>query len=109
MNRLFSFIILLRSFHELSHILPLAQGARRGRTIASSPCTPGLWRTKSPLRGTFSLSPSATGSGARKRPCKTRPQPTSMWLPRPSGNASAILTPPTPELFANQVHKISSS
>ncbi|EEW4728133.1 hypothetical protein D8Y98_01110, partial [Escherichia coli] len=68
MNRLFSFIILLRSFHELSHILPLAQGARRGRTIASSPCTPGLWRTKSPLRGTFSLSPSATGSGARKRP-----------------------------------------
>ncbi|ESU77432.1 hypothetical protein UL79_18275 [Shigella dysenteriae] len=79
MNRLFSFIILLRSFHELSHILPLAQGARRGRTIASSPCTPGLWRTKSPLRGTFSLSPSATGSGARKRPCKTRPQPTSMW------------------------------
>ncbi|NYY78627.1 hypothetical protein DMI69_24570 [Escherichia coli] len=30
MNRLFSFIILLRSFHELSHILPLAQGARRG-------------------------------------------------------------------------------
>ncbi|TJQ66929.1 hypothetical protein C9Z60_02160 [Escherichia coli] len=79
MNRLFSFIILLRSFHELSHILPLAQGARRGRTIASSPCTPGLWRTKSPLRGTFSLSPSATGSGARKRPCKTRPQPTSRW------------------------------
>ncbi|AUK05977.1 hypothetical protein BMR46_18585 [Escherichia coli] len=79
MNRLFSVIILLRSFHELSHILPLAQGARRGRTIASSPCPPGLWRTKSPLRGTFSLSPSATGSGARKRPCKTRPQPTSMW------------------------------
>ncbi|MHW80515.1 hypothetical protein D9I52_16800 [Escherichia coli] len=79
MNRLFSFIILLRSFHELSHILPLAQGARRGRAIASSPCTPGLWRTKSPLRGTFSLSPSATGSGARKRPCKTRPQPTSIW------------------------------
>ena len=28
MNRLFSFIILLRSFHELSHILPLAQGAQ---------------------------------------------------------------------------------
>ncbi|UMS26316.1 hypothetical protein AOY81_09595 [Escherichia coli] len=40
MNRLFSFIILLRSFHELSHILPLAQGARRGRTIASSPLHP---------------------------------------------------------------------
>ncbi|NYY76200.1 hypothetical protein DMI70_18690 [Escherichia coli] len=35
MNRLFSFIILLRSFHELSHILPLAQRSAQGRTIAS--------------------------------------------------------------------------
>ncbi|MDZ6541394.1 hypothetical protein U4W06_15340, partial [Escherichia coli] len=44
-----------------------------GRTIASSPCTPGLWRTKSPLRGALDLSLTATGS--------------------------AILTPPTPVRF----------
>ncbi|WP_215258984.1 hypothetical protein, partial [Escherichia coli] len=67
------FIILLRSFHELSHILPLAQGACRGRPIAAAPCTPGLWRTKSPLRGALDLSLTATGS--------------------------AILTPPTPVRF----------
>ncbi|PHN12759.1 hypothetical protein CR517_19175 [Escherichia coli] len=53
---------MLRSFHELSHILPLAQGACRGRPIAAAPCTPGLWRTKSPLRGALDLSLTATGS-----------------------------------------------
>ncbi len=38
-----------------------AQGAANRRR----PCTPGLWRTKSPLRGALGLSLTATGSGAR--------------------------------------------
>ncbi|WP_213044712.1 hypothetical protein, partial [Escherichia coli] len=51
---------------------PLAQGAW-GCTPPAAPCTPGLWRTKSPLRGALDLSLTATGS--------------------------AILTPPTPVRF----------
>ncbi|WP_205249104.1 hypothetical protein, partial [Escherichia coli] len=51
---------------------------RRGRPIAAAPCTPRLWRTKSPLRGSLSLSLAATGSGARERPCKMRPRRASM-------------------------------
>ncbi|ONF85254.1 hypothetical protein BON83_08730 [Escherichia coli] len=62
----------------LCHIKSLAQGARRGRPIAAAPCTPRLWRTKSPLRGSLSLSLAATGSGARERPCKMRPRRASM-------------------------------
>ncbi|EFJ55713.1 hypothetical protein HMPREF9549_02881 [Escherichia coli MS 185-1] len=108
MNRLFSFIILLRSFHELSHILPLAQGARRGRTIASSPCTPGSGeqnrRCAVPSAYPLRLPGRARGNVLVRRALSPHP----CGLPRPSGNASAILTPPTPELFANQVHKISS-
>ncbi|MEJ2979962.1 hypothetical protein WDK18_06370, partial [Escherichia coli] len=45
----------------------------RGRQSAPPPATPGLWRTKSPLRGALDLSLTATGS--------------------------AILTPPTPVRF----------
>ncbi|WP_447944282.1 hypothetical protein, partial [Shigella flexneri] len=66
-------IILLRSFHQLSHFFPLAHGACWGRPSAAAPGTPGLWRTKSPLRGALDLSLTATGS--------------------------AILTPPTPVRF----------
>ncbi|MDZ6662738.1 hypothetical protein U4W19_09200, partial [Escherichia coli] len=54
-------------------ILPLAHGGCWGRQIAAAPGTPGLWRTKSPLRGALDLSLTATGS--------------------------AILTPPTPVRF----------
>ncbi|OKX63099.1 hypothetical protein AWP98_22115 [Escherichia coli] len=34
---------------------------------------------QSPLRGALGLSLTATRPGAREQPCKTRPQPTSMW------------------------------
>ncbi|MGE9601747.1 hypothetical protein ACQP8G_08790, partial [Escherichia coli] len=57
----------------LCQFLPLAHGGCWGRPIAAAPCTPGLWRTKSPLRGALDLSLTATGS--------------------------AILTPPTPVRF----------
>ncbi|MDW3233291.1 hypothetical protein NQ302_16975, partial [Escherichia coli] len=60
-------------FIVIGQILPLAIGACWGRPIAAAPCTPGLWRTKSPLRGALDLSLTATGS--------------------------AILTPPTPVRF----------
>ncbi|KAA2015770.1 hypothetical protein EA432_20145, partial [Escherichia coli] len=63
-TRIVQSLILLRSCHVHCFISSLAQGARRGRPIAAAPCPPGLWRTKSPLRGTLGLSLAATGSGA---------------------------------------------
>ncbi|OOO94076.1 hypothetical protein AJR19_004625 [Shigella dysenteriae] len=53
-------------------------GSAQGGPIAAAPCTPRLWRTKSPLRDSLSLSLAATGSGARERPCKMRPRRASM-------------------------------
>ena len=94
MNRLFSFIILLRSFHELSNILPLAQGARRGRPIAAAPCTPRLWRQNRrfavPSAYAFRLPGRARGNIPVKRALSPHP----CGLPRPPDNASAIQTPP---------------
>ena len=57
----------------------MAQGARRGRTIASAPCTPALWRQNRrfavPSAYAFRLSGRARGN----IPVKPRPQPTSLW------------------------------
>ncbi|MEJ3355863.1 hypothetical protein WDJ80_05415, partial [Escherichia coli] len=54
-------------------ICPCENRAAGARPTPAPPTTPGLWRTKSPLRGALDLSLTATGS--------------------------AILTPPTPVRF----------
>ncbi|MCE0529288.1 hypothetical protein LNL97_28845, partial [Escherichia coli] len=54
---------------------------------------------KSPLRGALDLSLTATGSARGNIPVKRALSPHPCGLPRPSGNASAILTPPTSVQF----------
>ncbi|WP_211769118.1 hypothetical protein, partial [Escherichia coli] len=64
------------------------------------PLHPGLWRTKSPLRGALELIPYGYRVGREVNiPVKRALSPHPCGLPRPSGNASAILTPPTPVRF----------
>ena len=69
----------LRSLFISCPITRTAQGARRGRTIASAPCTPALWRQNRryavPSAYAFRLSGRARGN----IPVKPRPQPTSLW------------------------------
>ena len=48
----------------LLHIITGARSAQ-GAANRRRPLHPGLWRTKSPLRGALDLSLAATGSGAR--------------------------------------------
>ena len=82
-------------------VMPLmAQGAHRGRPIAAALCTPGLWPPKSPLRGTFDLSRQASGRAEAASVQNTALSPHPCGLPRPSGNVSAILRPPTAAVSA---------
>ncbi len=73
-----------------------AQGAHRGRPVAAAPCTPGLRPAKSPLRGPFDLSLQASGRAEAASMQNTALSPHPCGLPRPSGNVSAILRPPSP-------------
>ncbi|STT85309.1 Uncharacterised protein [Klebsiella pneumoniae] len=75
----------------------------RGRPVAAAPCTPGLWPPKSPLRGTFDLSLQASGRAEAVSVQNTALSPHPCGLPRPSGNVSAILRPPTPAVSASAV------
>ncbi len=84
----------------------LAQGAHRGRPVAAAPCTPGLWPPKSPLRGTFDLSRQASGRAEAASVQNTALSPHPCGLPRPSGNVSAILRPPTPAVAASMGNKL---
>ena len=77
----------------VSHSAGSAQAASRRR-----PLYPGLRPATSPLRGAFDLS--AGCGSAEQRPCKHGPQPHPCWLPRPSGNVSAMLRPPAPAVSA---------
>ena len=81
----------------------VAQGAHRGRPVAAALCTPGLWPPKSPLRGTFDLSRKASGRAEAASVQITALSPHPCGLPRPSGNVSAILRPPTPAVSASVV------
>ncbi len=88
-------------------VMPLmAQGAYMGRPVAAAPCTPGLWPPKSPLRGTFDLSLQASGPAEAASLQNTALSPHPCGLPRPSGNVSAILRPPTPTVSASMVNKL---
>ncbi len=86
----------LRSRYFFCVMSLMAQGAHRGRPVAAAPCTPGLWPPKSPLRGTFDLSRQASGRAEAASVQNTALSPHPCGLPRPSGNVSAILRPPTP-------------
>ncbi len=84
----------------------VAQGAHRGRPVAAAPCTPGLWPPKSPLRGSFDLSRQASGRAEAASVQNTALSPHPCGLPRPSGNVSAILRPPTPAVATNMGNKL---
>ncbi|GAL54800.1 hypothetical protein EA14781_077_00005 [Escherichia albertii NBRC 107761 = DSM 17582] len=91
---------MLRSFHELSHILPLAQGARRGRPIAAPPPAPpdsGEQNRRCAVPSAYPLR--LPGRARGNIPVKRALSPHPCGLPRPPGNASAILTPPTTVQF----------
>ena len=84
----------------------MAQGAHRGRPVAAALCTPGLWPPKSPLRGTFDLSLQASGRAEAASLQNTALSPHPCGLPRPSGNVSASLRPPTTAVSASMVNKL---
>ena len=93
----------LRSRYFFCVMSLMAQGAHRGRPVAAAPCTPGFWPPKSPLRGTFDLSRQASGRAEAASVQNTALSPHPCGLPRPSGNVSAILRPPTPAVSASAV------
>ncbi len=86
----------LRSRYFFCVMALMAQGAHRGRPVAAALCTPGLWPPKSPLRGSFDLSRQASGRAEAASVQNTALSPHPCGLPRPAGNVSAILRPPTP-------------
>ena len=96
----------LRSRYFFCVMSLMAQGAHRGRPIAAALCTPGLWPPKSPLRGTFDLSRKASGRAEAASVQVTALSPHPCGLPRPSGNVSAILRPPTLAVSASMVNKL---
>ncbi len=96
----------LRSRYFFCVMALMAQGAHRGRPVAAALCTPGLWPPKSPLRGTFDLSLQASGRAEAASVQNTALSPHPCGLPRPAGNVSAILRPPTPAVSASVVNKI---
>ena len=81
----------------------ISHGAGSVQGAARAPCTPGLWPPKSPLRGTFDLSLQASGRAEAASVQNTALSPHPCGLPRPSGNVSAILRPPTPAVSASAV------
>ena len=93
----------LRSRYAFCVMSLMAQGAHRGRPVAAAPCTPGLRPAKSPLRGPFDLSLQASGRAEAASVQNTALSPHPCGLPRPSGNVSAILRPPTPAVSASAV------
>ena len=86
----------LRSRYFFCVMALMAQGAHRGRPVAAALCTPGLWPPKSPLRGSFDLPRQASGRAEAASVQNTALSPHPCGLPRPAGNVSAILRPPTP-------------
>ncbi len=96
----------LRSRYFFCVMSLMAQGAHRGRPVAAALCTPGLRPPKSPLRGTFDLSLQASGRAEAASLQNTALSPHPCGLPRPSGNVSAILRPPTPAVSASMVNKL---
>ena len=98
----------LRSRYFFCVMALMAQGAHRGRPVAAALCTPGLWPPKSPLRGTFDLSLKASGRAEAASLQNTALSPHPCGLPRPSGNVSAILRPPTPAVSASMVNKLTA-
>ncbi len=96
----------LRSRYFFCVMSLMAQGAHKGRPVAAALCTPGLWPPKSPLRGTFDLSRQASGRAEAASLQITALSPHPCGLPRPSGNVSAILRPPTPAVSASMVNKL---
>ncbi len=85
----------LRSRYFFCVMALMVQGAHRG-----------LWPPKSPLRGTFDLSLQAPGRAEAASLQVTALSPHPCGLPRPSGNVSAILRPPTPAVSASMVNKL---
>ena len=96
----------LRSRYFFCVMTLMAQGAHRGRPVAAALCTPGLWPPKSPLRGTFDLSRQASGRAEAASVQITALSPHPCGLPRPAGNVSAILRPPTTAVSASTVNKL---
>ncbi len=92
----------LRSRYFFCVMSLMAQGAHRGGQ-SPPPLYPGLWPPKSPLRGTFDLSLQASGRAEAASVQNTALSPHPCGLPRPSGNVSAILRPPTPAVSASAV------
>ncbi len=92
----------LRSRYFFCVMSLMAQGAYRGGQ-SPPPLYPGLWPPKSPLRGTFDLSLQASGRAEAASVQNTALRPHPCGLPRPSGNVSAILRPPTPAVSASAV------
>ncbi len=88
----------------VSHRAGSAQGAASRRR----PLYPGLRPATSPLRGAFDLSLQAAGRAEAASVQNTALSPHPCWLPRPSGNVSAMLRPPAPAVSATMVNKLTT-
>ena len=96
----------LRSRYAFCVMSLMAQGAHRGRPVAAAPCTPGLRPAKSPLRGAFDFSLQASGRAEAASLQNTALSPHPCGLPRPSGNVSAMLRPPTLAVSATMLNTL---
>ena len=87
----------------------MAQGAHRGRPVAAAPLYSRALAAKIATSWCLRLIPAGFGSGRGSVRANTALSPHPCGLPRPSGNVSAILRPPTPAVSASMVNKIKAA
>ena len=99
------FILFVASAHialpvNLLRYVSHSAGSAQGAASRRRPLYPGLRPATSPLRGAFDLSLQAAGRAEAASVQNTALSPHPCWLPRPSGNVSAMLRPPAPAVSA---------
>ena len=107
------FILFVASAHialpvNLLRYVSHSAGSAQGAASRRRPLYPGLRPATSPLRGAFDLSLQAAGRAEAASVQNTALSPHPCWLPRPSGNVSAMLRPPAPAVSATMVNKLTT-